>query len=1502
MKKCPFCSKYLMHQRAIICIHCGRNVVTGEAIPVAAPSKKTPVSQPPKISQGTQPPKVSSTAPASEKPPRGTGRKVFYMLKLTGAIALVIFAGACLFDAYRNYKAQEAENAVPDTTNTTANASNGYSTAPQKAALAGNASETKEIVDEAAAEKSLKTIDECNVDILPFQASRTDSREIKTSISGYIRFKPEREQPLRIKIYRSAASDGQYSLIYNEIFNDFHKPVIKPPQSPIELIKENIARMKESQKRSQNPALKQSIALIERRLKEMEQQDALVKKNGQKINMVSTTIANISTIGASLSFNVLDGAPLDCTSNNVFYKIKLCSDSGLPLIESNPMKVPLVPRVVMADDLKTWTWMPFFPGKDPLDGALQNGQTATPVSNVSVTGQLAGVLPKANQANPPIYFKPTAPQSNYWRFNRSGQDQFSSSPDAVEVKPVFKEICLFEIKGQIELKSLKIDGRKVSMQTDGTNVYTRINGGETMLSGRKVRLNYPGAQVAELEFAYGGKTDTLRVQLPPVPTGLQAVLLDDGSVKLTWDALADRIDRKQFASPPDIKLIRDQNVIHTCDINQTEFIDKQTEPGRIHTYSMVLDDADAKVQVWTKEKGLTESKILLKDLKNPYPDSSKSTVYIYPEKPAARPVRVSFWEPALCYERTGGPGMRLFSAAVRKLGQADFEVLDRISRNNVIEEKVLTMSYEKSIMIQSLPADFTVLVRDYSRQQGNGVELWLIQNKTFDYKEVKRPNDWRSQPTHVNNDFLAWRIGSINANELKIPEKADEIAGKLEAEIKRLAAFKSAASPKDASVPVKFVFNALKAVRQKTMVVDDNAIGESIMIGLSNLMPGCNIMTRDNWKTIFGEQDLMREQGEKLENDISGTVLISGRVWQENDKKQYAFTLTDIRSGICAGAVLCSGTVEEVTAKLADACKKIKLVTPAGSEANEQTKAELQRERWTIFDCFMKRFGLSNTENTYKSLTSRQEMNIPEFAEKQWQLGNRENAVKILEKTLKTSKSFWRQLNGYYCKMGNYTRALQIVEAVMQQQASSALIPEYYRLRAMVARNAPPEISTTPSPDKAGRKAGADGVAAGNEVVLGITDNAGFHKTRENSFVNEDLDEEYAERQTPVGQEWNPAGECRTWVKYLKFGALKYSEYLNRDEVQKNGIWATAFEDRNITADKHEAVYVSLALWESEPLFGNNDSIALTRSLKLAESTGRTMEIMHDDCSYKFDKTKTSLIRTYLEIAKNPDMKFIPIEKKFVPYNPDAEKRSGYGSGRYDEDGRLQNREYAECDSGRKYMELRLKRIIKERQEKYGKIKLADMICIAIMARLGSSAAEDLLSEIDTIELPSSFENLHNLQTRYETYDLLAFKVYRSDRTACELALKSLRAGRCCLGYRDAMADIYYLMAKTGKKEIITAMLSDSECKDKESIAAIRWGDPKMLKSLLLEHPELFELDLYFYLIDGLNDPVFRDDLLNHQAILQNVSDEYRIKSVLWLGKPLPELYREQTLNYKRSE
>lgn len=797
----------------------------------------------------------------------------------------------------------------------------------------------------------------------------------------------------------------------------------------------------------------------------------------------------------------------------------------------------------------------------------------------------------------------------------------------------------------------------------------------------------------------------------------------------------------------------------------------------------------------------------------------------------------------------------------------------------MIEEKILTMSYEKSIMIKTLPADFTVLVRDYSRQQGNGVELWLIQNKTFDYKG-KIFAKFQMPETFIDDNFIVWRIGDISSDELNIPEKADEISNKLAEEINRHVSFKSTAALKDASVPKKFVFNPLMAVRQNIMVVENKAIGESIMVGLSGLMPDCNIMTRDSWKTIFTEQNLIREQGERLDNDISGTVLISGWVWQENNKKQYLFNLTDIRTGICVGSLQCSGNVEDVAAQLADTCKKIKLAVSVGNNLTVQTKQELDHEHWKIRHCFTTRFKLGNTDKMNESLILKnREISKPEFAAKQWKLGNRENAIEILEEIWRKDKSSWGQLKKYYCEMGNYTRALEIVETILQQEnASSSLIQERYRLRALIASNAkPPARVTTQFKDEPG---------------------APVSKKRRNSgatyedYFNWGLEDNYFKQASARGMEWNPDGECRSYIKRQLVKGLKYEKWIQENAVQPSGVRINIFEiiGNNIS-------WQSEAMWESLPLFGNDDTMALSRMVKLLGG-GDPSGVSGNEPTNQIEGEPFSMVRALFSIVKNPEMKLTPVVEKI------KESVTDYG----DTERWERNKAEAECDSGEKFLELYFKTIMRNRKIDFGRIRLSDLICIDIAARHGNPEAQDMLCEINAIELPASSEKLRSFKfSNFDIEDLLIFKVYRGDRDACELALKSLRGDYSCMGHRydggyGSLKDVYYLMAKAGRKEIIIAMLQTTDCKENESIAAIRWGNKKMLKSLLLEHPELFEMELYLYLVDGLNDPEFCEYLFNNRHILQNNMEEYLIKSALWLGKPISEIFRDLTLNYKRKD
>ena len=167
------------------------------------------------------------------------------------AVAVLILSGVC-YGEYKDNAAVATGNARPG---------------PQPEVLAGNAVETEEKVDEAVAETISKAIGQCSCDAL--QSARPGSRNAKVSLTGSITFTPGGELPLRMKIYRSAAIDGQYSLILNNVLKNFNRPADSMPslQQQLESMKKGVEQMQQTLKQgSPGPGLQQASVTMENRL------------------------------------------------------------------------------------------------------------------------------------------------------------------------------------------------------------------------------------------------------------------------------------------------------------------------------------------------------------------------------------------------------------------------------------------------------------------------------------------------------------------------------------------------------------------------------------------------------------------------------------------------------------------------------------------------------------------------------------------------------------------------------------------------------------------------------------------------------------------------------------------------------------------------------------------------------------------------------------------------------------------------------------------------------------------------------------------------------------------------------------------------------------------------------------------------------------------------------------------------------------------------------------
>lgn len=1463
LKKCPHCSKFLLNPNVAICKHCGANLGGENSSSSTNVNSAVKNAIPPKIYAKAAPPPVITYRKKS------VNRKLFVIMLAMMLLVLIL----AVFNLFYEPAGKQGQTPTVVPSASSADTSNAVKTSVAPPAAGNAAKPQTEVLAKMAAPKTIggpladtpeitdhSVLNALSEKISSFwfginsitPPSATSSNSPVFGMTASVSFiKGHEAEPLRFKIYRIGAGSNNSTLIYNEIVKGQHL-------------------------------------------------------QGATANLI-------------LKFSDKDA--LKSGSNKVYYLVRFCSVSGAVLVESKPIAVYLAPSATWSKDNPAgWTWSPYFPNKEPVDGALCAFNERIPVkTNAAVSGQLKS-LPKVKGAYPPVIFEQSMVNSS-WRYDSKGsrpnyvksagggtsasQAINSSVSDDAGVYPVFNKSRYFSLNDDVVPNVLKIDGVAVPFQVESSKKTVRVNGVIKELNLRNIMLHHPGTPVAELEFTHNGKPQKIAVNLPPVPTGLRCQTQPDGTIKITWDYLAERVDLALYSAPPEISILRKTALeegyqkIYTGDEEATEYIDRSVKPGVVYNYSIVLNGG-IKSSQWSKENGVIAKETLIRDLANPFPDFSAATAYISPVKAKELPVRVSFWEPDFCYERVAEPGMALFSGALQMLGQEEnFEILDRISRKKITNEKVMTMSYEKSTMIKSYPADFTVILRDYSRQDGNGVELWLVQNKTFEYYgNPANPKSASTNYAYAPNMRNAWRIGSIPAGSNQTRELSGEIAAALVEKIKQLVGRKTSPSQKLPNPPTKFVFNNPVALRQSKMVVDDKNIGETLMLQLSEALPPESVMTRDNWRTIFSEQLLLREQGEDLNNDLSGMVSISGWVWQEKDVKQYLFTFTDIKNGVCLGSVRCSGAIEEVAAKLANSCKNIKLVNAQNSGSKEQAKIEMDYEM-RLRSIADNRYALKTfTKPDYLEQQISHQESSAEYAEKQWQLGNRDHAIKTLEEIFKKDKRVWAQLNRYLCGVGNYARALQLVELMMEQpDANESFTNEYHRIRAKITANAKPEFEPGDAkPELAKGEETAKPKTKPTRVsgLQGLPGLPGHQGLPEKEYINENFDKEYLQRIGKIGHEWNPGGQPRSLIKLSFARKLCFDEWSRRGTVQPEGV------ELNIIGSSRNTARCDI-LWESRPIFGNDESMGASAFVNAVQGYGKH-HYFNNDCSGEYEtsqRTGISLIKAFLAFVKNPDIKLVSIEEAIT----DEDLRNLEKAGIYlnDKQGVENSRILAKVASFGDFMNFCYKNLKKDNDIKIKDLSLLSLIGIYCTAKMDNQDAMELLSEIEAVSVPAKYSRSEHLNNdRACTDSILTFKAFRGNRAAIDYILAALRDNMWCFDSRGQDNMIYYLMAKGGRTDILAAMLQHNGNKSSDSVEEIRHSDSKILKKLL-ENPELFPSDLYRYLVEGVADENFYHELFRSVLSRKESEDLNAMFSTLF-GKPVSAEYRTMNLNYKRKK
>jgi hypothetical protein len=833
------------------------------------------------------------------------------------------------------------------------------------------------------------------------------------------------------------------------------------------------------------------------------------------------------------------------------------------------------------------------------------------------------------------------------------------------------------------------------------------------------------------------------------------------------------------------------------------------------------------------------------------------------------------WEPDLCHAETSEPGVKLFNAAIDILQKRkDAFLIDRRHRKEIVTEKALTMSYEKNLSLRAIPADFSLLVRSFSGIKGNGVELWLVQSRIIPSDNPKIS----FYPYYQNifaNDIPAWRIGSILIGGNDISGEIKTICRNLNKKLEERIFFKQGIITEKLITPVKFVFMDLKPLRQAVKVSQSKAIGESIMLELSNYLDDVEVMSRNEWQAVHAEQQFMRNQGEEFEKDISGSVLISGFVWEENGKRNYCFYGTGIRDGSCLGSVTCSGDLKAVANKLAKWCRSLKISPNTFPFEGRFVKAALEREQRV--EARMKtRFNAYEIKQE-KTAAYDTRLTKEQFVAKMEEMGNIHSAVGIYEREWEKQKTLKAGLTlmKHYHRLGMYKKELElIIKLLGMKGANSRLLTSYNHARICYNSGIKSKYLNNTGTGKSKQE-------GGNCKQTAVKYQKKKIRFSETFDFNTKYDKMLYEGIARIAPEWNPGGKIMTpFWRSVFHRDLEYCKTLPM--VNKYGVWFSGWEFHNKT-DAVTTYFAALRL-RYIPLF-DAKTPPLSRSVYLWNQDKLAREIAHFDKKFSpvFEYPE---VRALFEMAEQPDLKILSLK---APRNiGDFWSKKQY----------QQYQERFSCDTTGKYLEYEFKLIYEQyfQNAKLGfslvDLKLPQLMIIHFMAVKGNYNARKIINVIMSSVIPKDWKKyLACSNKRSLSFPVMYYRAYRGDNCAIDFIAKYYE--RTALGpdSDNEKRDLYFLMSKSGCKKVLEAMFRKDKTAYGNLIYAtdVRWGNKKVIETLVRTRPEIFKKTLYYYLLEGFGFKNCELALLNKARARGDDTGN----PVICAGKPLCELYKE---------
>lgn len=1070
------------------------------------------------------------------------------------------------------------------------------------------------------------------------------------------------------------------------------------------------------------------------------------------------------------------------------------------------------------------------------------------------------------------------------------------SIDGIEYEPVFTKVD-YKTSYRFPAKIARRNGKRIVEQKAKIKTYYR-----SLMS-----LAYPFGGTAKLSFKYKTATGTFKnanfsFYLAPPPPAFKLKTNSEGdAVKISWDNIDKGLNKSNFYELPKLVLTKNRTELKSFPVyKQNSYTDRGVFRGEPLKYNLIFKGGMFKLPLWSSEKGIDSYKLKYSQLRNPFLEYGKSiTIPMPSEKP--HPVRIELLNSMLCYENTGIKACNLLKTVIDTVGkEKDMVFYDRDSRNYILDEKYFALSDSLKKQFMMREADYAIQIKDYSRQDGNGLELWLFK-KQIEGKYARKSTTY-------------WRIADIkiNANVKDVSEAAKKLIAKIRSTLE----FKTCADTRTKNIkPANVICPPFRPVNQKFVVWNYEAICESLFLSLGSQSDTVKILSRADWDQLFNERILSHGKGHSYIDKAVREVLLTGRLWRNGKSRSYYIQACDAFTGEVMGCRIFSGKTRNVATELAQWIGGFKLSNDIKvdfqlSKFHAKSVRFSGSRPWRPRSDLLKNFGpsIKTYKNSWAARRRRKQIyngtnknsnatkkNFYTFVKRQWEDGFRTKAISMLEKKWENSKTIrtGMLLANYYAKVKRNKDALAVYDVLLLMDGCPKEVYKMYNPLRYDKGSTSQQVAKASQPRKNTYNRNTLKTAKVSNKIDYSSTYTNFRtkkvtKLQRTHISNSDAIEKYyfIDRDM-ICPEWAPGEPCRTAKLILGYKKPVLSQAINDPNTVKHGIWTAAFRHASertysleyffrqwqyLNGRKYKMpfatpsrpenlfspmIFVAEGGWNSVNPFGYNKLDKRTIYTRLGyffTMYPRQSDLLNNIYHY-------SKVRAFFELKKKPMMRF-PVFQYAPP--------------------RITRALTARLRTSKDIIRLLATKVLTEgymsdknsKHFQYGRLELISLLALDYtVAHNSEPEMQRIFRRIYAYKVPTTIKGYQKAPLGI---DFLIYKAYKKDRRAIKM-LKLLISKRRYFP-RNNIADYIYTLAQAGQVGLIKLMHPFSKLEK----STLRWLPTEILKQISSK---------YLYLTFGTrNDSATRKWFLKYTS--KKLINQY-------YGKPPAEAYQDWNSEHK---